>query len=263
MTWVWDYSQARGSAHHVLLAIADCASDDGSNAYPSMSELVRKTRLSERAVQAAVKRLVALGELFVSANGGPRGCNLYRVLMVTPQIQHPAESAGGAQNLHPAESAPRRIRTPQKSTGDPAGSAHGTVLEPSKKISSSKRSSSDVAIPDRPDVEQVCRYLADRIEANGSKRPTVTKPWRDAARRLIDRDGRTPEQIIRAIDWCQDHHFWRSNVMSMPKLREQYDRLRLEAQRQNGANGHRPSTTDQRVAAALALAEKFAERETP
>lgn len=109
----------------------------------------------------------------------------------------------------------------------------------------------DVAIPDRLDVEQVCRHLADRIEANGSKRPTITKTWRDAARRLIDRDGRSVEQITRAIDWCQDDDFWRSNILSMPKLREKYDQLRLAAQR-NGTRG-KPSTTDQRVAQAAAL----------
>lgn len=119
--------------------------------------------------------------------------------------------------------------------------------------------STDLVVPDRLDVEQVCRHLADRIEANGSKRPTVTKTWRDAARRLLDKDGRSVEQVMRAIDWCQDHDFWKANVMSMPKLREQYDRLRLEAQR--GRGSPKPSTTDQRVAAAMALAQKFAERE--
>ncbi len=117
----------------------------------------------------------------------------------------------------------------------------------------------DVAIPDRLDVEQVCRHLADRIEANGSKRPTITKTWRDAARRLIDRDGRSVEQITRAIDWCQDDDFWRSNILSMPKLREKYDQLRLAAQR--GNRTHKPSTTDQRVGAALQLAARYAEEE--
>jgi hypothetical protein len=250
MTWVWDQSLARGSQHHVLLAIADCASDDGSNAYPSLAELMRKTRLSERAVQYAIKGLVALGELFVSPNGGPKGCNRYRVVMVeTPQIQHPADFAP------PANPAPRKSSTPQDVRRDDADLAPGTVLEPSRKISSSKRSTSEV---ERGDVEQICRHLADRIEANGSKRPTVTAKWREAARLLLDRDGRTVEQVTRAIDWCQDDDFWRSNVLSMSKLRDQYDRLRLAAQR---ASPSRQSTTDQRVNAALALAEELERRQ--
>jgi len=91
------------------------------------------------------------------------------------------------------------------------------------------------AAPPRDDVERLCSHLADRIEGNGSKRPPVTKEWRDAARLLMDRDGRTEDQIRAAIDWCQDDEFWRRNVMSMPTLRKQYDRLRLAAQGKGGS----------------------------
>jgi hypothetical protein len=83
----------------------------------------------------------------------------------------------------------------------------------------------------RPDVERICDHLADRIAANGSKRPAVTKAWRDAARLMLDRDGRTEEQILAAIDWCQGHEFWRSNILGLPKLRDKYDQLRLQATR--------------------------------
>lgn len=89
----------------------------------------------------------------------------------------------------------------------------------------------DGSADDRPDVEQVCRHLADRIQANGAKRPEITRKWRQAARLMLDRDKRTVEQVLRAIDWAQDHDFWRANVLSMPKLREKYDQLRLQAQR--------------------------------
>lgn len=85
------------------------------------------------------------------------------------------------------------------------------------------------SLPPRADVDQVCTHLADRIEENGSKRPTITAAWRDAARLLIDKDGRTVDQVLRAIDWCQADPFWRANVLSMPKLRERYDQLRLKA----------------------------------
>lgn len=86
--------------------------------------------------------------------------------------------------------------------------------------------------PEREDVTRLCEHLADRIEANGSKRPTITKTWRTAARLMIDKDGHTPDQIHAAIDWAQDNEFWRANILSMPKLRDQYDQLRLQAQRQ-------------------------------
>lgn len=93
----------------------------------------------------------------------------------------------------------------------------------------------DAPTPLRQDVEALCDLLADLIEQNGSKRPVVTKTWRDAARRLLDLDGRTVEQVGAAIRWCQGDEFWRANILSMPTLRKQYDRLRLDAHGRRGA----------------------------
>jgi helix-turn-helix protein len=112
----------------------------------------------------------------------------------------------------------------------------------------------------RDDVERLCRHLADRVEANGSRRPVITKRWRDEARLMLDRDGRTEQQAHAAIDWCQDDPFWRANVLSMPKLRERYDQLRLQAQRPSPRD--RPSTTDTRTAAVQALKTQFRDHPT-
>jgi len=86
----------------------------------------------------------------------------------------------------------------------------------------------------RDDVEQVCEHLANAIEANGSKRPTITTKWRQAARLMLDKDGRTEDEVHGAIDWCQRDEFWRANILSLPTLREKYDTLRLQAQRMAG-----------------------------
>lgn len=139
MTWVWQHSRSKKTERLVLLAIADCASDDGANAYPSMSELIRKTGLSERGVQYAVRNLVGLGELFVGANDGPRGCNRYRVIMSGPaDTPTPAQLAPrtactpnvmqGAQPSPPEHAAPQ---PPNDVRGTPERAAPGTVLEPS------------------------------------------------------------------------------------------------------------------------------------
>jgi Helix-turn-helix domain len=92
----------------------------------------------------------------------------------------------------------------------------------------------------RDDVMELCSHLADRVEVNTGERPKITKGWLDAARLMLDSDHRRADQIRRAIDWCQDSEFWRKNVRSMPKLREQYVRLRMEAEdeRKRNANGH-------------------------
>lgn len=96
----------------------------------------------------------------------------------------------------------------------------------------------------REDVGRLCKHLADRIEENGSKRPEITRGWLDSARLLIDKDKRTEEQVHTCIDWCQQDEFWRTNILSMPKLREKYDQLRLKASQKRTNDRAEESGTD-------------------
>ena len=250
--WVWAYSRATGAAFVVLLAIAD---ETNAETEMTVSELARKCRLGERTTQGAIAELTALGELAVTRGGGRGRSNSYRVAPVNPADPAPFDESNPAdpapfsetpQILHPADSAPFNGHPP-RSEQYPADSAPQVFADV---ISSTGRSEVHVqtlsaktqASPLRADIGRLCAHLADRIETNGSKRPVVGKRWHDAARLMLERDGRSEEQIHRAIDWCQDDEFWRSNILSMPKLREKYDQLRLAANRSNGR-----TTTKDRV----------------
>lgn len=115
-----------------------------------------------------------------------------------------------------------------------------------------------------PEVLSLCNHLADRIEGNGSKRPTIGARWLTAARLMIEVDGRDPVKAHRLIDWCQDDEFERGNVLSMSKFRARYDSLRLKANRSMAAarpresaamsKGRRAVEAAQRVSASDALA---------
>ncbi len=231
MTWVWNHSRSRHGARLVLLAIADCASSDGGNAWPSNAELQRKSGLGERAVQSAIAELVKLGELEVGRNAGPKGCNSYRVIMTDPRrICTPAESAppqnlrgsddSGAKSSQvdaqiaatPAISAP-----PQILRGPPAESAPVTVLEPkpSKKTPSSLSARERATrIPDdfavtpemvawaREHVPQVDgrreteRFIDHWHQASGatSRKRDWIAAWRNWMREADDRLGRRAQQ---------------------------------------------------------------------
>jgi hypothetical protein len=82
---------------------------------------------------------------------------------------------------------------------------------------------------ERGDVEELCQRLRVGIIRNGSKPPTVSQEWRQAARLLLDKDSRDLTKALNLIDWCQEHHFWKSTILSMPTFRTQYDKLRLQA----------------------------------
>ena len=86
----------------------------------------------------------------------------------------------------------------------------------------------------RPDVDAVCDAMAASVQRRTGRAPRVTAAWRTQARLMIDRDGRTVEEITRVIDWAEGNDFWRANVLSLPKLRQKFDTLRLQAQRPQG-----------------------------
>jgi hypothetical protein len=111
ISWVWRSSAATGTDRLVLLAIADAADSDGTNAWPSVATLARKAAVSNRTVQRSIGNLVELGELEVLEQaGGParmradRRPNEYRVLMQrrgdTPVApSEPRGDSGGADGV--------------------------------------------------------------------------------------------------------------------------------------------------------------------
>jgi Helix-turn-helix domain len=72
MTQVWEFSMASGNDLMVLLAIADNTMDDTGTAYPSISTLSDKARISESTVKRSLKSLIKLGELVIVMSGGTR-----------------------------------------------------------------------------------------------------------------------------------------------------------------------------------------------
>jgi hypothetical protein len=82
-----------------------------------------------------------------------------------------------------------------------------------------------------PIVDELCKLLADEIASNDPNglRPNVTDTWRNQCRLMIEKDGREPDKIRKAILWCQRDSFWHSNIKSMPTLREKYATLSARA----------------------------------
>jgi hypothetical protein len=126
----------------------------------------------------------------------------------------------------------------ESDTDDVTGSV---TTPPTRPVPTIKDSSSEPTV--RPDVEELCSLLADLIEANGSKRPAITKAWRDEARRMLDIDKRELDKARNLIRWSQADSFWRKNILSMPKFRQKYDQLRLAAVEDWNKNGGKTSAS--------------------
>lgn len=134
------------------------------------------------------------------------------------------------------DTAPIAPTVPSEPTPAPADSdepdttpLEATVIEPEPDVEAVE--ASNAKINDRPDVEAVCDHMADSVAARTGRRPHITKRWRDAARLMIDRDQRPVDQIHAAIEWIAQSDFWAANILGMPKLRDKWDTIYLQAKR--------------------------------
>ena len=103
--WVFAHSEATLGARLVMLALADYAHDDGSNAFPSLSTVAAKTRMSVRQVRRCLRDLEESGE--IEATGvHDSGTVIYRVSMrgdnmTPPDISVADRSEMSAEPLEP------------------------------------------------------------------------------------------------------------------------------------------------------------------
>jgi hypothetical protein len=86
---VQDRSKAKDADFTLLLVMARWA-DDAGICWPSVPSLAQCCHVSERAVQATIKRLMAMGELELLERGGGTSTNKFRICCVTGAVKQPA-----------------------------------------------------------------------------------------------------------------------------------------------------------------------------
>lgn len=158
MTAVWSLALC-DSEKLVLLALADCANDEG-HCWPSMRTLAAKCSKSDRTVQAAIKALEAAGHLTRREVPG-KGCN-YTV--------HPRS------DCTPEAASPRRgFATPPKPVRDTPEAASDKPSKNHKEPSSGTRKRARSADDEIPDF--VPRGPWEAFEAMRTKKKKPTTPY--------------------------------------------------------------------------------------
>lgn len=252
ITWALDFSdlppdrrtgRMAAPAKLILILLASYASPEGTDAFPSVRSLADSTGLSERAVQYTLDALVEHGTIRRTPHPLHRDETIARGDRRPTSYDLLAMQRGAKSRRHGVQSRPPRGA---KSTGSGVQSRGEAIegltpVEPKPEPSSSEVAAATPDPPLRPDVDQLCHLLHQLITANGSK-AAIGQKWRDDARLLLDRDNRPLAEALDLIRWCQADPFWRTNILSMPTFRKQYDKLRLQYQT-NGhslSNGHVP-----------------------
>ena len=103
---------------------------------------------------------------------------------------------------------------------------------------------------------RMSKYMANRIKESypGVKLPSNYNKWCLSFGRLIQIDGRTPEEIGKVIKWVYADDFWCTNIRSPDKLREKWDTLWLQMNRKQNKQQNKPIeqwTREEREAAGI------------
>jgi hypothetical protein len=194
-----------------------------------------------------------------------------------PGLRARIAPADGVQPLHPEQSDGVQLTQDGVQLTQPRGAAVAPEpyiepsIEPEPLRGSSRRPpasrAGDNPRPkldqpgDRDDVERVCGHLADRMAERDGERPNILKCWRTDARLMLDKQKRAEAEIHELIDWCQDHHFWATNIRSIPKFKYQFLRLRDQKRTEDAQVQGRLSWEQERDQANLDVVARFEARE--
>jgi len=97
-------------------------------------------------------------------------------------------------------------------------------------------------------INSDAKYIAERLSVlileNDPKArvPKDLTRWGVEAERLLQRDKREKSEIIAVMEWALKDSFWKSNILSIPKLRSQFTTLKLRMEESYGTKGPTRST---------------------
>lgn len=87
----------------------------------------------------------------------------------------------------------------------------------------------------------ISKYLFDKIrERNPEHKEPNFNEWSKEADRMLRIDKRDKREVVEIIKWCQQDSFWQNNILSISKLRKQYDALKLKKQAESSGKNGKP-----------------------
>ncbi len=191
MSTCWPLQGMSPSQKAVLISLADQANDDGY-CWPSIKTIGVRTCLSDRAVQGAIRWLIAANLLRTSVRSGTS-----TVYQLTPAAYAPP------QEMHPADPAPRGAAN----APPPPQMLHPTPADAAPKPSMNHQLNRQGTKPARRRAEPVPRpddvseqTWSDWQQLRQAKRAPVTETVVDGARSESAKAGMALEAFLQL--WC-------------------------------------------------------------
>lgn len=223
VTWAFKAEGLTATQKFVLVALADWA-DEYHSCFPGQKKLAGKTNSSVATVRRALDVLQErgfIGRERRTRKGGYRTSDRYFLSVGSLPLNLPT-----AQSDYKANESSLPL-TESILTAQSERAIDTSVNHQINHQSGDVEVSPDVEVP-REDVSAVVDFFSACLTRNDVKH-SVGKRWHDAARLLIDRDGYTVEQINWLSQWASVDQFWKGNILSLPKLREKFEQLKIRA----------------------------------
>jgi Helix-turn-helix domain len=192
---VWKHSKQKSGGLVVLLAIADYANQEG-NAWPAVSTLAKKTRMSPRNVQRWLRKIECDGELLIIPNQSGHRTNTFRVCVCESKLTSKNESSD------PDDADVGNGVTPASPIAD--ASVSQSVSEPSIEPSSlSKAASEKIDLIQHAEAKQLFSKLSEDVfgtPLRDSHLPKDIEYWLDRALPLRREDWELIDWFYRLPD---------------------------------------------------------------
>lgn len=79
-------------------------------------------------------------------------------------------------------------------------------------------------------------FFAELLKINPSHKKPNLDAWANDARLMRERDSRTLRDAAELVRWCITDPFWKTNILSVAKLREKWDALTMKKNASNVVN---------------------------
>ncbi len=211
MSRVWEHSQHAGSDLLMMLAIADFA-DDAGNAYPAVSTLAEKCRMTSRNANLILAHLRKTGELIIRQNEGPKGTNRYQIILPTPEARFTPEESFTLKRPSPTPEA--RFPKPLKPASDEPSVNH---QEPSvKSVSRTPRGArleADWTLPD-----EYTRWATENLGWTTTQANEVAERFRDYWISASGKNAAKADWYATWRNWCRNERAPGRTAQKGPKV---------------------------------------------
>lgn len=219
----------------VLLKLADNANDKGE-CFPSYQHIADHCEVSRRSVISHIDALIKMGlvEKKLRKNQDGSSSNLY--------ILHLEK---GSENISPPS---ERISPPSENGSLPPSEnispiTNHSINQSINHIDLSLQTKTPATSPAKKfsftemDLAMAKEMFARIQKLNPNHKQPNFEAWANDIRLLSERDGKSHPEIIELFKWANQDRFWQANILSPRKLREKWDVLVLQRNRQAKPRG--------------------------